>query len=189
MSKVSTFGRESVSRYVQQNVDQLKSDHQHRVESFVIRMKGLEPVTDTPRDHLSDESRLFLARLVIEEVFEYVRKGLGVRLLCVSPAPGQDVEGFAGVPELDFTLFDFDVTKKYDIIEAIDGAADVRFVVTQLFTFLGLPDEPFQQYVDLNNLEKFGPGHFYDENGKLNKPESHRAPRIEALLDGFLNRS
>ena len=49
-------------------------------------------------------------------------------------------------------------------------------------SMLGIPLEPFELPTDLNNLNKFKPGHYFREDGKLVKPEGHPAPDLEGIL-------
>ena len=52
---------------------------------------------------------------------------------------------------------------------------------------LGLPDEALQALVDENNLRKLGPGSsIREEDGKLLKPDDHRAPEVGPMIADIL---
>lgn len=70
-----------------------------------------------------------------------------------------------------------------NIEEVIDGCCDVKVVTTGTLVAFGLPDDPFQDEVDDNNLAKFGPGHSIRGDGKLIKPPGHKPPKIKEILD------
>jgi hypothetical protein len=71
----------------------------------------------------------------------------------------------------------------FDLVEAIDGALDLRVVSTGVLAMIGLPDVYLQEIVDENNLGKFGPGHSWDTNGKLLKPPRHQPPAIAQAIE------
>lgn len=70
-----------------------------------------------------------------------------------------------------------------DIVKAMDGCADLRVVTTGTMSAFGVDDEPIQELVDANNLEKFGPGSYRRESdGKWMKSPSHKPPDIQGEL-------
>lgn len=113
------------------------------------------------------------AKLILEEALETVA-ALGfdvclgpdralVEMACLSFADGE-------TPNLE---------------EIIDGCCDIKVVTTGTLIACGVPDEPFQRAVDQNNLDKFGPGHSWREDGKLIKPSGHKPPDIAGILIGI----
>jgi len=142
-----------------------KSAHQHRVEDFMHRAKQAVPLIPTL---LTDEERILRARLIHEETFETI-EALGVSV---------SYELLEGQPVKEsFTIF-----KEMDLEEVVDGCCDLKVVTTGTLSACGIPDIAFQQEVDQNNLRKFGPGHSWDDYGKLIKPEDHKPPRLKDLL-------
>jgi hypothetical protein len=154
----------------------LRSEHQKRVALFASLMGFSVP--DVPSSLiLSNRTRLLLAKLIFEEVMELIVDGLKVEVIATPPVDGQDQD--FGFREL--------VDQGIDPVEVVDGVCDVRFVATKIMCLLGLPDEPFQHEVDMNNLLKFSDGHYYDQNGKLRKPIDHPHPNIEKMLQVMIN--
>ena len=74
----------------------------------------------------------------------------------------------------------------FDLVETIDGALDLRVVSTGVLVMCGLPDVALQDLVDLNNLAKLGPGSSIREDGKLVKPDDHRAPDVGRMIADIL---
>jgi predicted HAD superfamily Cof-like phosphohydrolase len=136
-----------------------RTPHQLRVEQFMRLARQPLP----PRPTLPDEAtRMLRARLILEEAFETVA-GLG----------------FAYDPQTRGLI----PAGKPSLIEIADGCADLSVVTTGCLSACGIADEPLLHAVDLNNLEKFGPGHFWREDGKLMKPADHVPPDIARVLE------
>jgi predicted HAD superfamily Cof-like phosphohydrolase len=148
----------------------LKSDHQKRVETFMI--KARQEVPAVPIEP-SAAVRLLRAKLIFEEAVETIR-ALGVVLYV--PAAGADMHTNVDCAEFEIAPIPF------NMIEVIDGCCDLTVVTTGTLSACGIPDEPFQHLVDDNNLAKFGPGHSWREDGKLIKPPNHQSPDIAGLL-------
>lgn len=148
------------------DLSKCKSDHQIRTEMFANRMGFLIP--QKPVRSMSQKVRLLMARLILEETYELIHRGLKVH-----------------IAEDGISLFPVD--ENIDPIEVIDGVCDVRFVATKILCLLGVPDEPFQSMVDLNNLMKFSDGHAIDQGGKLIKPKDHPKPDIQRLYESLMN--
>jgi predicted HAD superfamily Cof-like phosphohydrolase len=68
------------------------------------------------------------------------------------------------------------------LVAIADGCADIKVVTTGTLSAFGIADDLIQQLVDYNNLEKFGPGHGYREDGKLVKPPEHRPPQLDVAV-------
>jgi len=158
------------------NRNSLKSAHQHRVEMF-MNLMGVRVNKYTSID-VSDETRLLLAMLVVEELLEYL-KGLGVDLIHINPTNHESCR-------VEFSDIDFDVNPGFNLKEIVDGACDIKFVITKALSCFGVPDEPFQEIVDSNNLLKFSADGHRDENGKWIKPSDHPEPPIDRLLDALM---
>jgi predicted HAD superfamily Cof-like phosphohydrolase len=151
------------------NLHSSKSQHQVRTELFANKMGFLIPVR--PVSTMSLQTRVLLARLILEETFELVERGLGIEVV-VNEEGKQEL-----LPK----------SAQIDPIEVIDGVCDVRFVATKILCIMGVPDEPFQTLVDLNNLMKFSDGHSIDVGGKLIKPSNHPKPEIKRLFEALKN--
>ena len=74
-----------------------------------------------------------------------------------------------------------------NLTEIADGCADVSVVVTGTLIACGLPDKQLLSLVDQNNLAKFGPGHSFNEDGKLIKPPGHKPPDLRGFIANLLN--
>ncbi len=140
---------------------------------------------DTPSYvRIPDEDvRVLRARLVLEEALELVE------------ALGVDVE-FPNVhdPEIDYAALHFDDLRfgprKDHVIASAEVAkecADVAVVNTGTLVAFGIPDKALLELVDNNNLEKFGPGHSYDDYGKLIKPPGFKKPAMLSFVKSVNN--
>ena len=141
----------------------MKSEHYKSVESFMILAR--QDVPESPGIP-SIEVRLLRARLILEEAVETVM------------ALGFDVNVDENVVRLE-NAYD------PDLIEIIDGCCDVSVVTTGTLIACGVPDLPFLNTVNQNNLDKFGPGHSWREDGKLIKPPGHKKPDIQSILNSL----
>ena len=143
-----------------------KSDHQQRVERF-MRLAG-QDVPNKPQVP-SEEVRLLRARLIMEEALETI-EALGV---CVRD-----------FIRLKIYITDLEFCSEYspNLSQIIDGCCDLSVVTTGTLSACGIADEEPQRRVDVNNLEKFGPGGHRDENGKWIKPPGHKPPSFDDLI-------
>lgn len=148
----------------------MKTAHQLSVEQFMRLAKQEVPSTPTEP---SEEVRLLRAKLIFEEAMETI-KALGV---VASISLGCDE--YIDVDEFPV----FSARGKFNMVEVIDGCCDIKVVITGTLIACGIPDEPFQVLVDQNNLEKFGPGHSWRDDGKLIKPPGHKPPDIAGRLE------
>lgn len=142
----------------------LKSAHQQSVESLMINARQSVPSFPCVP---SEEVRKLRAKLIMEESLETV-----------------EALGFSVVVLGDHT---FNMIPAYEpnLIEIIDGCCDVAVVATGTLSACGVPDVPFQESVNENNLAKFGPGHSFREDGKLVKPPGHKPPDIAGILESI----
>jgi len=90
----------------------------------------------------------------------------------------------------DDHILEFDILKlqvreedSIDLAEVADGCADIKVVTTGTLSACGIADVSIQEEVDANNLAKFGPGHSWNEVGKLIKPANHKGPELGRVLD------
>ena len=135
--------------------------HQQRVNDFMARAGQNLPALPVT---LSEADRLSRAKLILEEAFETVERGLGVRIL----------SRYAGV--INFSCLYLQAGVLFDMLETVDGCCDLRVVTTGTLSACGVGDKLVQEIVDLNNLEKFGPGGYRDEHGKWIKPPDFIGP-------------
>lgn len=142
----------------------MKSEHYKSVESFMILAR--QDVPESPCVPWVEVRRL-RAKLILEEALETV-EALGF---------------MAYVGEEHHVHLEHD--GEPNLIEIIDGCCDVSVVTTGTLIACGVPDLPFLNAVNQNNLDKFGPGHSYREDGKLIKPPGHRKPDIQSILNSL----
>lgn len=121
----------------------------------------------------SAKIRELRAKLVLEETFEFLASnGTEVRL-----------EGEADdCAPIDYKMLCVRTNDKVDLVEVVDGLADMSVVTTGTFIAYGVTDTTVLEEVDANNLRKFGPGGYKREDGKWMKPPDHRPPEIERVL-------
>jgi predicted HAD superfamily Cof-like phosphohydrolase len=152
-------------------MDIKQTPHQKRVEEFMRLAKQEVPEEPTlpPRN-----IRLLRAKLILEEALETIR-GLGFNI-----AVGESE--IVGKSDFQY-LIDFLENGKESLEEIADGCADVSFVTIGCLSSCGLKDQPILEAVDQNNLEKFGPGHSWNEDGKLIKPPGHKPPDTKKLIE------
>jgi predicted HAD superfamily Cof-like phosphohydrolase len=144
-----------------------KSDHQTRVEDFMAKAKqSLPEIPTIPTGAI----RLSRARLIMEEAFEEIR-ALGVNI--------SDSKSI--IDDLNFEDLEFYAGGIFDMVEMVDGCCDLKVVTTGTLSACGINDIKMQEIVDLNNLKKFGPGHYINEAGKLIKPPNFIGPQSEIL--------
>ena len=147
-----------------------KSDHQIRVEEFMrlaAQTVPFKPVVP-PR-----ETRYLRAKIIFEEALETIA-GLGFDV--VIPRGSRTVMK-------DCYELSSDGHTPPDLIEIVDGCADLRVVTTGTLSACGVPDKLVQFEVDQNNLAKFGPGGYRRESdGKWMKPPGHKPPRVKEII-------
>lgn len=155
-------------------LDAMKTEHQLRVEEFMKKAKQNLPERPTEP---SSEVRILRAKLILEECLETIWKGLGVKVY-------RRLDEHESI-EIKEEGLQFAVSSDlpFDMIELIDGCMDISVVTTGTLSACGVPDKPFLELVDQNNLDKFGPGHSWREDGKLIKPPGHKPPDIQGTLD------
>lgn len=157
----------------------MKSRHQSQVEAFMLRAKQEVPVVPAEP---SESVRILRAKLMLEEVLETIRNGLGVAVM--TPYTPDKAEEPIDITATDFDL-KFIIRQPFNMLETIDGCCDVAVVTTGTLSACGISDIEFQNEVNENNLKKFGPGHKIREDGKLIKPPNHQPPNLGRVLDKY----
>lgn len=125
----------------------------------------------------SESSRKLRARLILEEAFELIEKGLGI-----------EVSMPAGADYLDIERFEYNCISEPDPVEAMDGAVDSLWVTTTgVAAIFGLTDklEACVAEVDRSNLSKFIDGHRRDD-GKWVKGPSYSPADLRSIIYGDL---
>lgn len=151
-----------------------KSISQQRIEKFMgLIGTASQKVPSSPI--MPDASiRELRAKLILEECLETVRD------LGFAPMIDFDVmNGRRYLSKEDIALVQ---TGKETLIGIADGCADIAVVTTGTLSACGLSDVSIQECVDMNNLEKFGPGHSFREDGKLIKPPGHKPPDLDSII-------
>lgn len=125
----------------------------------------------------SESSRKLRAKLILEEAFELIEKGLGIE---VSLPDGSDY--------LDVDQLEYQCVSEPDPVEAMDGAVDSLWVTTTgVAAIFGLTDklEACVAEVDRSNLSKFIDGHRRDD-GKWVKGPSYSPADLRSIIYGDL---
>jgi predicted HAD superfamily Cof-like phosphohydrolase len=165
------------------------TEHYERIKQFMQLAKQ-----DTPENPIMPDlkTRKLRAALILEEVLETI-EGLGLKV--VIELDEDKVNGL--LQELDeYEVAEVSVKKKkFTLVESgkpnlkdiADGIADISVVSIGTLVACGVTDKGLLEMVDQNNLEKFGPGHSYREDGKLIKPKGHKPPDIQAYIDAHFD--
>jgi predicted HAD superfamily Cof-like phosphohydrolase len=150
---------------------QLKSEHQQQVELF---LKGIgHPIPDSPQ--LATNDRLLAwARLLVEEVWETINRGMGREIYVDSSV---DIR-----QPIKFTDLHFSHADRPNTIDIADGCGDLLVVATGLLSLCGIADKPLLEEINSNNLLKLKNGRLCPHTGKFLKPEGHPKPHIAGCL-------
>lgn len=142
------------------------TEHGQRIRDF-MKLAGQEcpPKPTLP----SEEVRKLRARLILEEALETIT-ALGIHVM---------LDGVS-LQQRDYELV---ANCEPNLVEIVDGCADISVVTIGTLIACGVPDDPILREVDLNNLAKFGPGGYRDAGGKWIKPPNHQPPRIGHIID------
>lgn len=154
----------------------VRSKHQQAVDAFMRGAGQHLPSKPTVPD---EATRIGRARLLLEECLETI-EALGVTVVARDEIDGECVVLGMCDSVLDFETFPCSIS----LSEIIDGCIDLRVVATGTLSACGIPDTPFQEEVDNNNLLKIAGGHL-DEHGKFIKPKNHPKPDIAGILAGL----
>lgn len=141
----------------------MKSEHQARIEAF-MKLAGQAVPTIPVMPSL--EVRRLRANIILEEALETIQ-GLGFALR-MKPFDNEFELMEDGAP---------------DIVEVVDGCADISVVTIGTLSAFGVADQPILEAVDAANLTKFGPGSYRRaSDGKWMKPPDFKAPDIMDVL-------
>lgn len=151
------------------------TEHQQNVEEFMVRARQETPTFPMMP---SEEVRKLRAKLILEEALETI-DALGFDVYLKRPEEASDAIFYDGL--------NFEPNSKQHLVGIVDGCCDVSVVTIGTLTACGVPDGPFLRLIDQNNLDKFGPGHSWREDGKLIKPEGHKPPDIVGMLSKVTN--
>jgi predicted HAD superfamily Cof-like phosphohydrolase len=150
--------------------------HAHRVLAFMLRAKQAAPTKPMVPD---EKTRILRAKLIFEEAMETI-DALGVTVSIQSKRSGicsaQNVNHDEDVEYL------FQATREPNLVEIVDGCADISVVTIGTLLACGVEDVPVLECVDASNLGKFGPGHSYREDGKLIKSPDFVKPDFKDVL-------
>lgn len=108
-----------------------------------------------PREPTEAE-RILRAKLLLEETFETIRKGLGVDIMFETPG-GAEYYLDEDVVNVCITPFQ---DRGYDPVETLDGIADVKVIANGTGVQFGLPVDVADRLVFESNMSKL------DENGR-----------------------
>lgn len=142
-----------------------KTRHQERVEEFMRKAGQQVPAFVIVPDL---DVRRLRAKLTLEECIEKIN-ALGFSVI---DAGGDVVTKDALIVE----------TSACDLIEVVDGCADMKVIATGTLSAFGIKDSSIQKEVDQSNLAKFGEGGYQRDDGKWIKPADWKPPRIAELL-------
>lgn len=123
----------------------------------------------------SEADRKLRAKLILEEAFELIEKGLGIE---VSQPQGSDY--------LEVDRLVYQCVGDVDPVEAMDGAVDSLWITTTgVAAIFGLTDKLAAciEEVDRSNLSKFIDGH-RREDGKWVKGPSYSPADLRTIIYG-----
>ena len=144
----------------------------YHVNQVVKFMKNAGQETPDTINVPTSEQRILRAKLILEEAFELINKGLGINVYSsdVSIAP------------LTVSQWDYQIVSDSDIVEAMDGAADLFWVgVAGTSIIFGCDLEPVLEEVNQSNASKFIDG-YRREDGKWVKGPSYKPAQIETVV-------
>ena len=141
-------------------------DHVDGIVSFMQKAGQATPEKLTVP---SEQDRILRAKLIIEEAFELINKGLGI-----------EVNNFGHF--LKPNDFGYIITGEADPIESLDGACDLYWVgVGGVAIVFGAHLNSVLDEVDRSNQSKFIDGH-RREDGKWQKGQSYSPADIKSVL-------
>ena len=130
-------------------------------------MESAGQTVHTKPTHLSADDAHLRARLIMEEAFETCH-ALGV----------QPVVNGEPIAFVDMEFVNFAPTH---LLGLVDGCCDLIVVALGTLVTAGLPDEPFMDEVNQNNLSKVKPVAKI-VNGKIQKPDGYTPPNLSQIL-------
>lgn len=148
--------------------DAKKEWHQQAVENFMLRMKSKEQEVPVKPTVPSFAVRRLRASLMLEECLETIRHGLGI-----------DIQ--FRLQDLAMKEICFIDARRPSLLQLADGLGDCNVVNEGTGSAFGIALAPIYRIVMANNLSKFGPGHSYNELGKLIKPKDFVGPEFPIM--------
>jgi len=142
--------------------------HYGRVKNFMQRVGQDTPDRLTTPD---DKIRILRAKLILEEALE-TAKAMGIEVRAGS-------ENGALIEE---ETLHYSAPGEVDVVEVVDGCADISVVTIGTLIAFGVDDEPVLEEVDESNLRKFEPGSYRRDDGKWIKPPGWTPPDIRAAI-------
>ena len=100
---------------------------------------------------LDEETSVLRAKLTLEEAFEKITKGLGLTVTIVDDFGGEAKVSESGLKQISFQ---FKKEKETDLVELVDGIADVLFVNYGDACAAGVDMEPIDAEVARSNASK-----------------------------------
>lgn len=153
----------------------MKSDHQKRIENFMLRGGQDVPAQIT----IPNEDTLKLrAMLILSEAMETIM-ALGVDISVYYPSYSQEVLPITK----NNVRYHVNATRGVDLVGVADGCADVSVVTIGTLSAFGIHDVALLEEVDRTNLDKVRNGVLWDKHGKIQKPADWQPPRIQHILD------
>ena len=141
----------------------------HYVDGIVAFMQKAGQATPEKLTIPSEPDRTLRAKLILEEAFELINKGLGI-----------GVANFGHFLKPDD--FNYVITGEADPVESLDGASDLFWTgVGGVAIIFGADLEPVLDEVDRSNQSKFIDGH-RREDGKWIKGPSYSPADIAKVL-------
>jgi predicted HAD superfamily Cof-like phosphohydrolase len=139
------------------------------VDGIVAFMQKAGQATPEKLTVPSEQDRILRAKLILEEAFELINKGLGI-----------EVSNFGHF--LNPNDFGYIITGEADPVESMDGAADLYWVgVGGVSIVFGADLNSVLDEVDRSNQSKFIDGH-RREDGKWVKGKSYTPADIAGVL-------
>jgi len=145
--------------------------HYERVKEFMRLAKQTGPENISLPD---SKTRFLRAKLILEEAMETVR-ALGFNPYFI---PGMATTGYLDIKNnIGFT------EQEPNLVEILDGCADISVVTIGTLIACGCPDKPLLEEVDRSNLSKFSTDYSFREDGKLLKGKDFVPPDIRAIVN------
>lgn len=145
------------------------------IDNVVAFMKKAGQETPSALTTPRSSERVLRARLILEEAFELIEKGLGVSVSFHKVSTGESVLLYSD-------HLTFRISNEANPVEALDGAADLFWVgVAGTAIIFGADLQPVLDEVNSSNQSKFIDGH-RREDGKWVKGPSYYPADIASVL-------
>lgn len=159
-----------------------QTPHQARVEQFMRLARQAVPDKPTIPD---DKTIVLRSKLMYEENMETIR-GMGVspiyKFTVVTAENKPPIHLQIDLSKIKDSELEFLKTGPTNLEEVVDGCGDVSVVTIGTLSAFGVKDQPVLEAIDQNNLDKFGEGHSWREDGKLIKSPNHKKVDLGAVL-------